>query len=167
MAHSPLEKIQALDAIEKEIILCLQSAGKNKQKGNIFKVRDRIQRHSFLQAKVSSNLVKKSRVRKLPKIIHSNSWSHLAPLNPSSPTRSIIWRKYRLVNLTRAPVMRVPVHYKWLGIESIMRAHEFENWKNRNRNISKQPTEPVSNHLELMAHQLHPLLQLHQQQAVG
>lgn len=29
MAHSPLEKIQALDAIEKEIILCLQSAGKN------------------------------------------------------------------------------------------------------------------------------------------
>lgn len=31
MAHSPLEKIQALDAIEKEIILCLQSAGKNKK----------------------------------------------------------------------------------------------------------------------------------------
>lgn len=27
MAHSPLEKIQALDAIEKEVILCLQSAG--------------------------------------------------------------------------------------------------------------------------------------------
>lgn len=29
MAHSPLEKIQALDAIEKEIILCLQSAGES------------------------------------------------------------------------------------------------------------------------------------------
>lgn len=29
MSHSPLDKIQALDAIEKEIILCLQSAGKN------------------------------------------------------------------------------------------------------------------------------------------
>lgn len=27
MSHSPLEKIQALDAIEKEIIICLQSAG--------------------------------------------------------------------------------------------------------------------------------------------
>lgn len=29
MAQSPLDKIQALDAIEKEIILCLQSAGKS------------------------------------------------------------------------------------------------------------------------------------------
>ncbi|KAJ6647421.1 Mediator of RNA polymerase II transcription subunit 11 [Pseudolycoriella hygida] len=29
MAHSPLEKIQALDSIEKEIILCLQSAGQS------------------------------------------------------------------------------------------------------------------------------------------
>ncbi|KAG4073814.1 hypothetical protein HA402_001038 [Bradysia odoriphaga] len=29
MAHSPLEKIQALDGIEKEIILCLQSAGQS------------------------------------------------------------------------------------------------------------------------------------------
>lgn len=28
MAHSPLDKIQALDAIEKEIITCIQSAGK-------------------------------------------------------------------------------------------------------------------------------------------
>lgn len=27
MSHSPLDKIQALDAIEKEIITCLQSAG--------------------------------------------------------------------------------------------------------------------------------------------
>lgn len=27
MAHNPLDKIQALDAIEKEIITCLQSAG--------------------------------------------------------------------------------------------------------------------------------------------
>lgn len=27
MAQSPLDKIQALDAIEKEVILCLQSAG--------------------------------------------------------------------------------------------------------------------------------------------
>lgn len=27
MAHSPLDKIQALDAIEKEIITCVQSAG--------------------------------------------------------------------------------------------------------------------------------------------
>lgn len=32
MAHSPLDKIQALDAIEKEIILCIQSAGKNNRK---------------------------------------------------------------------------------------------------------------------------------------
>lgn len=29
MAHSPLDKIQALDAIEKEIITCVQSAGKS------------------------------------------------------------------------------------------------------------------------------------------
>lgn len=29
MAHSPLDKIQALDAIEKEIITCIQSAGKS------------------------------------------------------------------------------------------------------------------------------------------
>lgn len=29
MAHNPLDKIQALDAIEKEIIQCLQSAGKS------------------------------------------------------------------------------------------------------------------------------------------
>lgn len=28
MSHSPLDKIQALDAIEKEIINCVQSAGK-------------------------------------------------------------------------------------------------------------------------------------------
>lgn len=28
MSHNPLDKIQALDAIEKEIIMCLQSAGK-------------------------------------------------------------------------------------------------------------------------------------------
>lgn len=28
MSHSPLEKIQALDSIEKEIVTCLQSAGK-------------------------------------------------------------------------------------------------------------------------------------------
>lgn len=28
MSHSPLDKIQALDAIEKEIITCMQSAGK-------------------------------------------------------------------------------------------------------------------------------------------
>ena len=27
MSHNPLDKIQALDAIEKEIITCLQSAG--------------------------------------------------------------------------------------------------------------------------------------------
>ncbi|CAD7079603.1 unnamed protein product [Hermetia illucens] len=27
MSHNPLDKIQALDAIEKEIIMCLQSAG--------------------------------------------------------------------------------------------------------------------------------------------
>lgn len=29
MSHSPLDKIQALDAIEKEIITCIQSAGKS------------------------------------------------------------------------------------------------------------------------------------------
>lgn len=34
MSHNPLDKIQALDAIEKEIIQCLQSAGKT----NSFKV---------------------------------------------------------------------------------------------------------------------------------
>lgn len=28
MAHNPLDKIHTLDEIEKEIILCLQSAGK-------------------------------------------------------------------------------------------------------------------------------------------
>lgn len=27
MAHNPMDKIQALDAIEKEILTCLQSAG--------------------------------------------------------------------------------------------------------------------------------------------
>ncbi|XP_031623859.1 mediator of RNA polymerase II transcription subunit 11 [Contarinia nasturtii] len=31
MSHSPLDKIQALDAIEKEIITCLQSAGQSFQ----------------------------------------------------------------------------------------------------------------------------------------
>ncbi|XP_055299495.1 mediator of RNA polymerase II transcription subunit 11 [Sitodiplosis mosellana] len=31
MSHSPLDKIQALDAIEKEIITCLQSAGQSLQ----------------------------------------------------------------------------------------------------------------------------------------
>lgn len=36
MAHSPLEKIQALDGIEKEIILCLQSAGKSVNKSLIY-----------------------------------------------------------------------------------------------------------------------------------
>lgn len=39
MTHTPIDKIQVLDSIEKEIILCLQSAGNiytiNIQKKNI------------------------------------------------------------------------------------------------------------------------------------
>lgn len=34
MSHSPLDKIQALDAIEKEIITCLQSAGECLKRSN-------------------------------------------------------------------------------------------------------------------------------------
>lgn len=43
MSHSPLDKIQALDAIEKEIITCLQSAGErfslNEAKLTVFMIK--------------------------------------------------------------------------------------------------------------------------------
>lgn len=38
MSHSPLDKIQALDAIEKEIVTCLQSAGKRIYSYNVLLV---------------------------------------------------------------------------------------------------------------------------------
>lgn len=70
MSHSPLDKIQALDAIEKEIILCLQSAGND----YLCITSKRISINLFtFQVRVYRSLAKKNPVKKLPKITRNNS----------------------------------------------------------------------------------------------
>lgn len=65
---NPLEKIHVLDEIEKEIILCLQSAGKGYENSSVSKIN--LMCLKVLRYKSS---VKRSRRRKMPKLRLSNS----------------------------------------------------------------------------------------------
>lgn len=135
-----IDKIQVLDSIEKELLLCLQSAGKKRALNPVhFPTVNLLFCAHLFQAKLCWSSARRKPVKRQRKPTRTSSWNRWTLSNRNCRNRSTTSLKCPRGNPMRGPDMLLQKFCRWHGIVFSMWSHASRNWKSARSNTSRLP----------------------------